>query len=97
MTDEKESTAMKTLGALSALGKVLSFVEKAFIGAVFMMLEFARIKQRKAEVRADDAETKLKIREEHDKIEDEVADKSDLDVIDDMFAESGNGDDAGEG
>ena len=91
MTDDKENTAMKTLGALSALGKVLSFVEKVAIGIFFMLLEFTRIKQRKAEVRADTAETDLKIRDEHDKIDEEMAGKSDLDIIDIMFDDDGTG------
>ena len=90
----KEGNVAKTLGALSAIGKVLSFLEKVMIGGFFMLLEFARIKRKEAENRADTAETKLAIKEKHDEIDDEVEQQSSTQIIDNFLADKS--DDNGE-
>lgn len=80
-----ESTTSKTLGALSAVGKVLSFIEKLIIGVVFMMLEYSRLKRTKAENKVAELETKIKVRNEHDKIDKENIGKNGADIIDDFL------------
>jgi len=91
MSDDKSKT-MTALGALSAVGKALSFLEKLLIAGFFMMLEFSRIKRKQAENKAAKAEADLAVKEKHDEIERENEGKDSVDVIDDYLDEQSSND-----
>jgi hypothetical protein len=89
MADEEKSvvkTASNTVGALSLVGQVLSALEKIFTAFFFMAMEYARIKKKKAEDKAANLESQLKVRDSNDAIDEKNKDKSSEDILDDFMS-----------
>jgi cell division protein FtsB len=82
-----ENKASNTLGALSAVGKILSVLEKVFFGFLFILSEYSRLKQRKAENREARSQAELESLKAHNKIDEERHGKDSTDIIDDFLTD----------
>lgn len=87
MTDEKPSTTTASLGAISAVASIFSAIGKAAIVFFMALLEYARIKQKKAEDELANEKVNVSIKEKQDAIEKKTEFKSSVDVIDGFLAE----------
>ena len=96
MSDEKDkiTTPVK---AISAIATIFSFLEKASIAFFMALLEYTRIKQKKAEDELANAKVDASIKEQQDAIEKETQFKSSADVIDDLLAKHDKSSSGGDG
>ena len=78
-------SAKDTLGALRAVGTILSVVEKAAIAFVMALLEFARIKQKKAEDALANKESDETITKGAKAIDAAVEGKTSADIVNDYL------------
>jgi len=86
MSDKKETTTgiAKTLGSVSSL---ISFLEKATIAFFMALLEYTRIKQKKAEDELANEKSETKIKEDQDVVSKSVEGKSSVSIIDGFLSE----------
>lgn len=91
----------KTVKTAMSIGNMLSLIEKGLVAFFMMMLEWSRIKRKKAEDEVANEQSKSKIKDGQHKIDMDAKDKTSDEIIDGYLdgsddSPSGDGSDSSE-